>query len=165
MLGRGVKGREKMSELWVLHGISGQMRFCQDCGRVIEPSQHRHRPRFCETCSKRIKKRLVKERVVEMRGGKCERCGFVGHPSAFDFHHRDPEEKASNLAKIKTWKRFREELPKCVLLCANCHRLVHAELMGKVVAEVGGEQDDDNAGGGCNGEEDEDPRMDRAAGE
>lgn len=31
-----------------------------------------------------------KYEVVQMRGGKCERCGYNKNLAALDFHHRDP---------------------------------------------------------------------------
>jgi len=43
-----------------------------------------------------------------------------------DFHHRDPAEKAFNLSKArnKPIDKIIEEVAKCDILCANCHREV-----------------------------------------
>jgi len=71
-------------------------------------------------------------------GGKCADCGIeMGEewPSAcFDFHHL--EGKEADLARlIHAWKsmygRVLEELEKCVMLCANCHRKRHFTEKGK----------------------------------
>lgn len=47
-----------------------------------------------------------------------------------DFHHLDPTKKDASLgdAKRQNWsfKRLKREIDKCVVLCANCHRKVHA---------------------------------------
>jgi hypothetical protein len=69
---------------------------------------------------------------LEYKGGKCEDCGIVGsmeNRSIFDFHHPDPNVKGSTINtmlkdKVST-EKLKQELDKCVLLCANCHRLRH----------------------------------------
>ena len=46
-----------------------------------------------------------------------------------DFHHRNPEEKVIEVANAVRWgwsvHRIAEEIAKCDLLCANCHRKLH----------------------------------------
>lgn len=37
--------------------------------------------------------RKVKEKAVEYKGGKCEKCGLIDHQSVYDFHHIDPSKK------------------------------------------------------------------------
>lgn len=63
----------------------------------------------------------------------CIRCGF-SDPRALDFHHRNPEEKDSNISGMVVRKRsmgvILEEIQKCDVLCANCHRIHHAEERG-----------------------------------
>lgn len=64
------------------------------------------------------------------KGGRCVECGFEANENtvaAFDFHHVNPSEKEytpSDMLMLKKEKVF-EELDKCVLLCANCHRILH----------------------------------------
>jgi predicted HNH restriction endonuclease len=45
----------------------------------------------------------------------------------FDFHHTDPQEKEYMWTKLRLFSdsRIQEELAKCILLCANCHRMAH----------------------------------------
>jgi len=68
----------------------------------------------------------------------CCRCGFQGHPSAFDFHHLDPVKKESAIARLlrqrrflteKQWTRVLAELLGCVLLCRNCHSVIHCSVL------------------------------------
>lgn len=58
----------------------------------------------------------------------CSRCGF-DHPAALQFHHREPSEKAFNLASAvsdgKSWETILAEIAKCDVLCANCHAIEH----------------------------------------
>jgi hypothetical protein len=60
---------------------------------------------------------------------KCTQCGF-NHPAALDFHHKDPSEKEGNLHRMISngqFKKAEEEMKKCIVLCANCHRIHHHE--------------------------------------
>ena len=69
-----------------------------------------------------------KIRAVNYLGGECERCGLTSpYYSVFDFHHRNPEEKEADPGTLlhRSWETVFKEINKCMLLCANCHRIVH----------------------------------------
>ncbi len=56
-------------------------------------------------------------------------CGYSKCPGALDFHHRDPKKKDFGLAVkglTRSWEKIQKEIDKCVLVCANCHREIHA---------------------------------------
>lgn len=89
----------------------------------------------CSTIYHGNRVRDVKIRMINYKGGKCERCSLRledTHYSVFDFHHLDPKEKDANFDRIKykKWEVIQKEIDKCKLLCANCHRITHAELGG-----------------------------------
>lgn len=72
--------------------------------------------------------RQLKVRAVQYKGGKCEVCGYAKYIGALDFHHRDPNTKDFAISsKNVKWETLVGELDKCRLLCANCHREIHAE--------------------------------------
>ena len=53
-------------------------------------------------------------------------CGLVVNESnwiAFDFDHRDPQEKLFNLSQLTGIVKQRIEASKCDLVCAVCHRI------------------------------------------
>lgn len=77
----------------------------------------------------RLYKRERKLQSIAYLGGKCQKCSNEYHPSVYEFHHRDPEDKDRDPSKMLSlsWERLEAELNKCDLLCANCHRLVHHE--------------------------------------
>ena len=57
----------------------------------------------------------------------CVKCG-QNHPATLDFHHIDSSTKEASvnkLIKYRAFKRAMEEVKKCVVLCANCHRIHH----------------------------------------
>ncbi|GAC1460864.1 MAG: hypothetical protein NVSMB8_11760 [Candidatus Limnocylindrales bacterium] len=77
-------------------------------------------------------RRRTKQRAVELLGGRCEGCGSAVMVAAFEFHHRDAGTKEFAISADgvpRRWALIVAELGKCVLLCANCHREVHAEVV------------------------------------
>ena len=58
---------------------------------------------------------------------KCARCS-ENHIACMDFHHMDPSEKeyeVSALISSKMFTKAYKEIKKCIVLCANCHRIHH----------------------------------------
>jgi hypothetical protein len=58
---------------------------------------------------------------------KCEICN-ESHIACLEFHHLDPSEKEGNVGQVArsfSTKRLMEEISKCIILCANCHRKEH----------------------------------------
>ena len=52
------------------------------------------------------------------------------HPACLDFHHIDPSKKKWAIAQMVhkiSLKSLKDEIAKCVVLCANCHRKKHHE--------------------------------------
>lgn len=61
---------------------------------------------------------------------KCAHCG-ESEPVCLDFHHLDPSTKETNLSKgisSLSFKKLMDEIKKCIVLCANCHRKEHKRL-------------------------------------
>jgi len=74
-------------------------------------------------------RRRRKVRAIEYMGGTCHGCRRDGHPAIFEFHHWNASEKEFGISETgipRRWERVVAELAKCVMLCANCHREVHA---------------------------------------
>lgn len=74
-------------------------------------------------------RRRLKARAVAYMGHACAGCGRTGHQAIFEFHHRDPATKEFGITSDgipRRWQKIVAELAKCVMLCANCHREVHA---------------------------------------
>ena len=70
-----------------------------------------------------------KLRLVEYKGGKCEICGYDKCVDALEFHHLNPNEKDFSLTcgDTRSFEKLKSESDKCILVCANCHREIHAE--------------------------------------
>ncbi len=87
---------------------------------------------ICKPCAigslrqHRQKMRKLVNRWKVIKG--CSSCGFKGKHFQLDLDHIDPSTKhrsGSHRAFEPNWKkeRIKNELKKCVILCANCHRL------------------------------------------
>ena len=79
-----------------------------------------------------------KQEFVDYLGGKCVSCGYNKCLDALHFHHKDPDTKSfsinSAFAHPKRKALIKEEVDKCILLCANCHSEHHAGLLESVPA-------------------------------
>ena len=63
----------------------------------------------------------------------CAICGYDKCDNALDFHHVNPQDKKFQIiAKtvLSSSLIVAEELDKCILLCSNCHREIHAKARG-----------------------------------
>ena len=82
---------------------------------------------------KRAELTKTKALLIEQKGGECKICGYKfdgRNHAAFDFHHRDADDKSFNISKTTRSEpgrqRLLKEVEKCDLLCAICHRLTHS---------------------------------------
>lgn len=93
----------------------------------MEKRTYRDRAEYLKLCvAKRRKK--IKAMAVVYKGGKCCICGYKKCNSALDFHHLGEVKKGFGLSVrglTRSWERTKQELGKCILVCANCHREIH----------------------------------------
>lgn len=64
---------------------------------------------------------------IKKREGCCE-CGEETL-CVLDYHHHKERGMPVSRAACHSYKKFEEEINKCVILCANCHRKTHAGLI------------------------------------
>ena len=99
------------------------VRLCTVCGL---PS--RYQRTLCKYCNTRVRRARLKLAAVNLCGGKCTRCGYDELPWVMEFHHTDPSKKEFGISDVsKSWNDIQEELKKCEMLCANCHRAEHTK--------------------------------------
>jgi len=121
------------------HNISTHNRFnifkekniCRSCQKQIGSNGTKY---FCEHCSDINRKRRnnetynTKKRCIDFLGSKCAVCGLkTEFLSVYDFHHKNPEEKERGVRDLLcgSWEKLERELIKCILVCSNCHRIIH----------------------------------------
>lgn len=93
-------------------------------------NEGRFKCRKCRVDSVTQKRKNIKKKLVEYKGGKCEKCGYDKYVEALDFHHLDPTNKTFNINAGNlhfSMEKLKNEADKCILLCCRCHRELHAE--------------------------------------
>lgn len=73
----------------------------------------------------------TKRKLVDLKGGKCQVCGYKKYVGALQFHHLNPDEKEFTIAEnyVSNIDRIMKEINKCILVCGNCH----AEIEGGLI--------------------------------
>jgi hypothetical protein len=128
-------------------------RTCNQCGLSFAATVEHFRTRsgsrgleaVCKSCHRlnarayeQIKKRNGIHRVVDRRvklrefldktklKSGCVVCGYNTHPAALDFDHLPGTNKIATIAKLFSGLKEQlllEEIKKCEVVCANCHRV------------------------------------------
>jgi len=95
-----------------------------------------HRKEVKRLCNRRhdeAKRQLCYKFMKEFLDGKCcMDCGY-SNVIALDMDHRDPNEKKHGISTLTSGGRLRqlkEEIEKCDVVCANCHRIRTAKMFG-----------------------------------
>lgn len=129
------KNKEKYIRL-----INDGEAFCSKCEKNkpidefynTEKSIKNHYP-YCKSCSNIIsvkRQRDIKLKCLKYKGGCCVFCGYDKYYGALEFHHINPKEKDFTIAvSCKSFNNLLNELDKCILVCSNCHKELHAGLI------------------------------------
>jgi len=77
------------------------------------------------------RRKKIREMAIKYKGEKCIFCGYDKCIRALEFHHIENNGKDFGISEkgyTRSWDRVKKELDKCILVCANCHRELHAGL-------------------------------------
>jgi hypothetical protein len=96
------------------------------CFRCDAPLNGKGGWNLCAKHYKRERLATIKATIVALFGGCCADCNGVFPQAAYDFHHlSDKEDSIALLMSKASAQDIAAEAAKCVLLCANCHRIRH----------------------------------------
>jgi hypothetical protein len=90
---------------------------------------------YCKPCSVNQateRQKDLKQKCIDYKGGKCVCCGYNKCNNVLEFHHLDPVKKEFSISQAKLTsfdENIKKELDKCALVCANCHREIHAGVL------------------------------------
>lgn len=102
---------------------------CKSCQREYSRQHYKNnKPDYKEKHKIRVAE--TKAWFVEYKSTLfCIICG-ENFPNCLDFHHIDEDTKEHDIALLVSQKhsvnKIKREIEKCVVLCSNCHRKVHA---------------------------------------
>lgn len=127
------KIRQKRRAELIQQGIDPDIKQCLICNSDFKPKDKNANQRTCcYNCmpeGHQLSRSEFIDLIRKQRGGKCERCGYNNYQGALEFHHIDPSKKDFTVGdRDFKLKDCIEETKKCVLICANCHREIHAGL-------------------------------------
>jgi 5-methylcytosine-specific restriction endonuclease McrA len=99
---------------------------------VYVPSEDKYRCVKCRSEAVQRRREKTKVMLVEYKGGCCQICGYNRCIGALEFHHIDPSTKEFGVAEsgcTRSIEVSKQEADKCILVCSNCHREIHAGLI------------------------------------
>lgn len=101
---------------------------CKSCSKIERDDYYEVNKNYFNEKNKKnraLNKKWFDEYKKEL---KCKVCN-ESETCCLDFHHKDGDEKTNIISDMcySTYskKRIMEEINKCDVLCANCHRKVH----------------------------------------
>ena len=94
------------------------------CGKIGNLQKYRSKCKKCEADT-------MKNIIIEAKGDSCTLCGYNKCFAALELHHLDPTKKEYQPSLMKEYpkEKILKEINKCILVCANCHRELHAKLI------------------------------------
>ena len=115
--------------------VMQEPKICVKCNQLFYPKKQAKTRRYCYNCIPEESagpidtRRKIKQWGLDYKGKQCQCCGYNTCIEALDFHHIDESTKLFSLSdhNLKLdWPMIKEELDKCIVVCSNCHREIHA---------------------------------------
>lgn len=101
---------------------------CKICWKDIRKISYNNNKVVTLNRNKRNTKKNINWYIDYKSKLKCVKCG-EDHPACLDFHHKNPNEKdfniSINIGSTYSINKILNEIEKCDVLCANCHRKLH----------------------------------------
>ena len=97
--------------------------YCKECGKRFTHSHYkRNKRQYLDRNARAYAKRVAF--VRQMKSRPCADCGVQYPYYVMDFDHRDGTRKSFALNSVHRVKMsaIRQEIEKCDVVCANCHR-------------------------------------------
>lgn len=112
----------------------GLQNFCRECGKRRSQKYYEENRK---SHIRNVRKNNIKH-IAEMREltnslkSQCCVCG-ESEKVCLDWHHLNPSEKDFNIgmavSKNLSKKKILAEIKKCICVCSNCHRKIHAGII------------------------------------
>jgi len=107
--------------------------YCKSCTVDRNREYNRKPSRQKSIASRRTRVKKSNSKLIR-RHKSLLGCVFCSEkePCALDYHHISSSEKDGNIATMISWSQesLVREIRKCVVICSNCHRKLHAGIAG-----------------------------------
>lgn len=113
-------------------GLSRTCKVCRNKITSIHHKKHYQENKVRIQADTKARKITRKEKFYTWK--KTLECCICGENESccLDFHHLDPSKKEIEIAKIvehRSWKNIMKEVAKCIVVCSNCHRQIHNNII------------------------------------
>ncbi len=109
----------------------GIQSFCKICAR--EKHRSNYSEKYAAKYNVRNNERRIRHTQLLQEYKNTMQCVVCGENEncCLEFHHTDPSVKEFTIgrAMARNWESILQEIKKCVCLCSNCHKKVHAGLV------------------------------------
>ena len=107
------------------YGLSSR---CIDCHKKYY-EVYKKKSGYMERIAKYNKGHRQKRKkwIIMLMGNKCALCGKSYDEICYDFHHTDKTKREFPIGRLLGYSKIRllKEARKCIMVCANCHRIIH----------------------------------------
>jgi hypothetical protein len=127
------------------------MKLCRYCnkyypetefGIALTTQRKIYRRHKCKSCYRNAKEKLRKKYrdwlVNYKKEHRCSKCRIADY-RVLEFHHLDNKGKEFTIATAfynhYGLRRIQTEIKKCIVICANCHRILHYKNNKKIRTE------------------------------
>jgi hypothetical protein len=105
---------------------------CKECYKEIRKKNYANNKDYYLKKNKRIRDNNNEWYKEYKKGKSCVICN-ESESVCLDFHHINGEDKTHLVSKMRynTYSKetMKKEIEKCIILCANCHRKVHENII------------------------------------
>lgn len=103
--------------------MASRSKFCKEHHREYVREHYKENKQYYVDKATRAKREVI-ALVNELKSNPCTDCGKTYPPYIMDFDHLNPNFKVGHVSALTSYgkKRVLEEIAKCELVCANCHR-------------------------------------------
>ena len=106
---------------------------CRSCSNLTSKLYYEKDKETHKTRVSARNKKIRAEHSQKLRDIKASGCSCCSEKEAccLDFHHlRDKKDGVGRMVGHRSsWRNIEKEINKCILLCSNCHRKLHAGLI------------------------------------
>ena len=104
---------------------------CKKCQKIMKDAHYQSNKEAYKKRLRKNRKQIAEDFKKYKETLSCVICK-ENSTCCLDFHHVDPTKKELSISEFVhrcSTLKLKEELKKCVVVCANCHRKLHSNVI------------------------------------